>query len=175
MKASPPGLELGVFPITRGFGWIAFEGPFSAFDWGTVFVQTDKNRKCLVKFEKLLRRLQPETLVMEAEPPKGSGSQRLQRLRSAMAVTAAGQGIEVAIYGRSDVQASFATIGARTRYDVAQAVARQLPALQHRLPRTRRAWMAEDRRMALFNAAALVMTHHHMGANEFFERLLDAA
>lgn len=66
----PQSLVLAVYPSVRGFGWIAFEGPFSAYDWGLVFVQSDKNRRCVEHFERLLAHLEPEALVLEAFPEK---------------------------------------------------------------------------------------------------------
>ena len=68
-------------------------------------------------------------------------------------------GIEFAIYTRRDVARCFTTVGAGTCYEIAESIARHVPALAPRLPKKRRSWTTEDRRMALFNAAALVFTH----------------
>lgn len=167
----PRSLVLGVYPNVRGFGWIAFEGPFAVYDWGLVFVQNDKNRRCLAHFERLLARLEPEALILEAFPETTRRTARIVTLQRAMSASAFSRGVEATMYPRGDVQAMFAPVGARSRQDIAVAVARQVPALSHRLPRKRGAWHCEDRRMALFNAAALVITHFQLDANRLLREL----
>jgi hypothetical protein len=83
--------------------------------------------------------------------------------------------MEFAIYTRKDIEACFATSGARTRHEIADAIARHVPGLAGRLPKKRTAWMADDRRMALFNAAALVFTHFRYQAQFFLDEMKGAA
>lgn len=168
-------LVLGVYPSCRGFGWIAFEGPFAAYDWGLVFVSRDKNIRSLAHFERLLDRLAPETVVLEVIPGGVRRTPRVATLQKAFVAAAGDRAIELAAYARGEVRTTFASAGARTRQEIAVAVARQLPALSHRLPRKRGPWHSEDRRMALFNAAAVVMTHFHLGASRLYEDLLQDA
>jgi len=92
-------------------------------------------------------------------------------LQKAIIASALNRGIEVVHFARADVQHCFSEVGARTRLEIAAAVARQIPALAHRLPRRRGAWLPEDRWMALFSAAALVLTHYRLGAAQIFEDL----
>lgn len=171
--AAPRSLVLAVYPSVRGFGWVAFEAPFALYDWGIVFVQRDKNRRCLEHFERLLTRLEPETLVLEARPERSSRTARIVTLQRAMTAAALGHGVETAVYPRGDVQALFAPVGARSRQEIAVAVARQLPALAHRLPRKRGAWHCEDRRMSLFNAAAVAVAHFQLDASRLLKELSD--
>jgi len=63
--------------------------------------------------------------------------------------------IEVSRISRGSIRACFASVGAKTKYEIAQAVARQIPALAHRLPPLRKIWMSEDPRQSLFDVAAL--------------------
>lgn len=177
MTATSAGraLTLGFYPACRGFGWAAFEAPFSVYDWGVVSVSKDKNARSLYHFERILDRLSPETLVLERFPPKVRRTKRVVALQKAIMAIALGRGIEVASFMRGDVQGCFSEVGARTRLEIAAAVARQIPALSHRLPRRRGAWLPEDRWMALFNAAALVLTHYRLGAAQLFEDLSSIA
>ena len=165
-------LTIGLHSTTRGFGWIAFEGPFAPFDWGLVTVTKDKNPTCLRRIERLLRRLEPETLVVESfEVRNSTRSERIRRLYQAVVALAADHSIGVAIFTRPDVEACFRPAGARTRHEIAAAVARCIPALRVRLPSPRRLWDAEDWRMALFSAAALVLTSYHLDASSLLDQL----
>jgi hypothetical protein len=163
MTALTPRLSvvLAVKPTHRGFGWVAFEGPFAPYDWGIIEKRRKRQEGSLAALEKLIERLHPECLLLEAFERPGSkkkpdGTQRVSR---AMIALAADRGVEVAIYTRGDVQACFA------------AVARHVEAFRHRLPKPRKPWESEDRRMSLFSAAALTLTHYQLGASKVFEDL----
>jgi len=167
-------LTLGFHPTSRGFGWVAFEGLFAPYDWGAVRAKRDKNSVCLRALEKLLKRLQPETLVIEAYGRRTSlRSERIGRLCKAAGALAKDRGVDVAVFSRADIQACFADVGAKTRQEIANAVARHIDALRHRLPRRRRPWEPEDPRMALFSAAALVLTHCRYSALTFLNDMRD--
>lgn len=173
MTERPAHITLAIFPDRKGFGWVAFTGPFAVFDWGLAVARRDKNAVCLAKIEVLLERLTPETLVLEAyERPSAARADRLTRLCRAVSALAADRGAEVAVYTRADIAACFLDVGARTRDEIALAVVRHVDAFRHRLPKRRKPWQAEDARMALFSAAALVLTHYRLGASSLFDTLL---
>ena len=168
-------LVIGVHPMTRGFGWIAYAGPFTPFDWRIIETKRDKNAACLAYMAKLFDRLRPAVLVLEAfEPTSSRRVPRIGRLGKALIALAADRGIEVAVFRRGDVQSCFAHAGAKTRQEIAEAVARHTPMLSDRLPTKRRAWDREDLRMSLFSAAALVITHYALDANRLLDELRDA-
>lgn len=54
--------------------------------------------------------------------------------------------IDVCFIGNTDP-----TAGAFTKYEIAKAIARRIPAFAHRLPRLRKLWMSEDPRQGLFD------------------------
>ncbi|WP_307352210.1 hypothetical protein [Caulobacter ginsengisoli] len=177
MKPRPaPCLVLAVYPTARGFGWACFDGPFTLFESGLHSVSKDKNAACLRKIEGLLERLKPETLVLEAFD-KGSSlrSGRIRRLSLSIVTLAADQGLELAVFTKADVQAAFAGVGARTRHEIALAIGRHLPGLAYRTPKDRKNGDSEDKRLSIFNAAALVLTHYHFGSLGLLEALRDAA
>ena len=156
---------LAVHPTSRGMGWIIFEGPFAPHDWGHVTARKgDKNATCLGHIEKLVARFVPETLVLEAFEKRGSArADRIGRLGRAIVALAQELRIEVAIYTRGDVKGCFASVGASTRQQIAEAIARHFIPLRHRVPKARKPWEADPPRMALFSAAALVLTHYQRG------------
>lgn len=126
--------------------------------------------------EELVERFQPETVVLETFDSRSSQrSERVRRLCLSVVSLATLQGIDVAVFTRGDVRSAFGSIGAKTRHEIAEAVARGVPALAHRLPEKRKVWNSEDKRMSIFASAALVLTHYHFGANRLFDDLRDAA
>ena len=164
-------LTLGIAPTARGFGWAVFSGPLSLYDWGSVFVRSDKNLRCVKHFERMLDKLQPGFVVMEGPSTQVPRSRRVAELHRLLKSSAFLKTVEVATYRRDQVQHCFAAVQAQSRFEIAEAIARSFPDLAHKVPRKRAAWMSEDRRMAIFTAAALVLTHFHTEGNEFLQRL----
>jgi Holliday junction resolvasome RuvABC endonuclease subunit len=164
MRGPEYGLVLGFHPSSYGFGWAAFSSPLSLYDWGHCQAKTRKNERCLRRLEKLLRRLAPQAIVLEAFDTGEKRSQRIVDLCHAVVSLAMEERIEVMVYTRREIQSVFGAEGARTRQQVAETVARHHEPLRAKLPRPRRAWDPPDRRMAIFDAAAAVMTHYQVSA-----------
>lgn len=142
----------------NGFGYAAFEGE-AIYDWGTVTARGDKNAMSLHKLGRLLDRFSPEALILE-EASEGTGrAQRIVMLHQGMAALCKLRNIDLYEYSLADIQRCFGSIGARTRQEIAEAVVRHLDVLSPRLPRQRKAWQSEPRRMTIFSAAAVALTH----------------
>ncbi len=156
------GLVLSIYATTGGFAYALFEGPLSPVDWGTRGARgKDKNVRCVESVAKLVEAHQPDVLVIEDCTALGSRrSLRIRRLYRSIEVWAGNQAIETHSYSRNLIREAFGKLGALTKREIAEVIARHIPAFDHRLPPVRRAWMSEDPRMGLFDAAALVMTFY---------------
>jgi hypothetical protein len=160
---------MGFHPTARGFGWTVLESPLAVVEAGTFEHKQPgrKNENGLHRLGRLLDRFTPETLVLEAFDKQSSlRSARIRKLCLAAVALAADRGVEIVVYKRAETRKAFA---AQTRDDIAEAVLRTLPALQVHYPGRRRPWEGEAGRLAIFTAAALVLTHFHAGANRVFE------
>jgi len=167
------GLVLGFHPNSYGFGWVAFSSPLSIYDWGLCHTKKRKNERCLRRLEKLLDRLQPEVIVLETFENGEKRSERVVALCRAVVALAIGRRIEVAVYASTQIRSCFGSVGARTRQEAAEAIARNFEALRPRLPKPRKVWDAPDRRMAIFDAAAAVQAHYQIRAASLFDGLLE--
>lgn len=175
MKVPPKeGLVLGFQPASQGFGWAAFSSPLSLYDWGFCHAARDKNARCLKRLEKLLARLNPEAIVLEVFEGRAKRSKRIGRLCRAVIALAMEQRIEVAIYTRGQIAACFASVGAGTRQEMAEAVARSFEELRPHLPKPRAAWDSPSRRMAIFDAVAAVQGHYQLSASQLFGDLMSS-
>ena len=169
-------IVLGLHVCSQGFGWAAFADPFTVYKHGVYRAPADrKSSACLKKAKWLLGRINPEILVLEAFDEQSGRAQWIRDLCIEIVGVAAEQGVEITVFRRGEIQEAFRVLKARTREDIAEAVARQAPALAPYLPKRRQAWDGEDRRQSRFCAAALVLTHYHFEAHEFFEDLRKAA
>ncbi len=160
--ANPQNLALSIYPSTRGFAFVLFEGPESPFDWGVKEIkEKHKNTKTLDEIKKLIDRYRPEALIIEdltnGESRRTSRIRKLYRMLTHLAAT---EYVDIERYKKSEIKECFGFVGASSKYEIAKAIAIQIPAFAHRIPPFRKPWMAEDPRQTLFDAAALGLTHY---------------
>ncbi len=162
MSRAPKHLVLAIHPIARGIAFALFEAPLSPLDWGLKDVRgKQKNARTLERAKHLIDQYRPDALVLEeCVGPHTRRGHRTSRLLRLIANHAMGQAIEVHCYTRAGIRECFKDVGATTRYEIAQAIAAQITAFGHHLPPLRKAWMSEDVRMGLFDAASLIMTFY---------------
>ncbi|MBV8977717.1 MAG: crossover junction endodeoxyribonuclease RuvC [Alphaproteobacteria bacterium] len=154
-----PALVLGVHPTSRGFGWALFESPARPLDWGIVEIRSDRNAETLKRVERLLHQYQPQVLALEQfdrEPARRAG--RIRKLGAQLVSLAQKNGIKPAILARSAIGTAITREPNATRYEIAQAIARDFDALRHRLPPKRKPWESERPNLSLFSAAACALT-----------------
>lgn len=159
MQRLPSVSVLAVYPMIRGFAYVLFNGPSSPIDWGVQYIAVShakRNAVALSRIEKILDQYQPEVIVTEDYTVRGSRrSPRIRCLYRALAHVAQTKAIDVCRISKADIQECFASVGAKTKHEVAQAIARQFPEFAHRLPKKRQAWDSQQTGMGLFTAAAL--------------------
>lgn len=156
-RKHPPVIALHA--TAKGFGYVVMSAPFTLVDWGTRMAHRDKNAASLAKLTALIDRYDPHTLVLEDPSRVPMRSARIERLYKAIAGLCLSRSIDLAVFAREDVHRCYASAGALTWQEIADAVGRQLEPLRCSIPPRRRAWQGETRRMAIFAAAALAMTY----------------
>lgn len=154
---------LALDPTSCGFGFVVLEGPDRLIDWAVVEIRKDKEDKCLQRMVDLIARYRPDVLVLE--DPKGRGSRRcsrVQRLLGRVERLADEGAILTRHFSRSQVRRAFSDSGAKTKYEIAVAIAKRFPELAPRLPRLRKpCYIPEDDRMNIFDAASFALTYFH--------------
>ena len=114
-------------------------------DWGVRNAGTkNKNAQSLKEIERLIEHYEPDVIVLEN--PRGKGSRRYPRIEQLIRETARlalSRNVEVCRYSRESVREAFARRGARTKQQLAAAVAFHFPELAPRLPPIRKCWMQE--------------------------------
>ena len=161
-RVPPQNLVLAVYPFSRGFAFVFFEGAESPFDWGVKEVkEKNKNTKTFDEIKKLIDRYRPEVLVIEDTSDKASRrNARIRALYRMLVHMAAIEYVDLCRYSKSHIKDCFAAVGAATKYEIAKAIATQIPAFGHRVPPLRKPWDSEDPRQSLFDAAALGLTYY---------------
>ena len=161
-------LVLAIYLSSRGFAFVLFEGPLSPFDWGVHATQGPrKNASCLRRIESILTTYEPDALVTQDTTSSGTRrTDRVQRLNLSIAETADSCGVPTYAYSRLHVRDCFGSLPIVTKQSIAEAIAKSIPAFERYLPPQRKPWMSEHARMALFDAAALALTHFQTHGSE---------
>lgn len=152
-------LVLSIYPSSAGLGYAVFEGASTLIDWGEKRYKHNRNEQCLLAAASYLNLYRPAVLILENY--KGAGSRRTSRIEtliSSLAVLGTEQGVPVRLYSRAAIRETFAESG-RKKHVIARAIAARFPELEPSLPPRRKLWTSEDRRMAIFDAVALALTH----------------
>ena len=157
MHQLPSDLVLSLYPNSRGFGYVLFEGPLSPFDWGVKEIRgAAKNRRILKFLESLLDRYQPLVLVLEDWTD--DAFQRIDRiveLYEAITQLAKRKMVTVVRYPMRKIREFFAYRNALTKYQIALHIAKIIPAFSYQIPPKPTIWKSESARQGLYDAAAV--------------------
>ena len=149
-------LALSLHLNTRGFAFVLFESPLSPFDWGTPEIRgARKHERCLKKITAIIDQYVPEALVLQDMSEQGTRrAQRIVNLNAAITALANSHELPVFVYSREIVRETFfQQYGVTTKQDIAEIIAKSIPAFERYLPSPRKPWQSEDARMGLFDAA----------------------
>jgi len=150
---------LAIDPTTHGFGFTILESPTMPVDWGMPVIRKGDKEKALVRVTALIKQYEPNVLIIEE--PKGSRRcGRVRELLEAISLIKV-KGLKIRRFSTKRVKKVFRAFGAQTKYEIARAIAHQVPELASWLPRFRKPWMSEDKRTSIFDAAALALTYFH--------------
>jgi hypothetical protein len=162
MRGTRHDLVMSVFPNARGIAHVVFEGPDSPVDWGICDPRGDRRKHQAIRLiAARIDRYSPDILILRDRLGVRSGRNwRHAMLVDALEKLAHQKGISIARYSREEVRQSFGSLGSPTRYAIVQAIAKQVPIFETYVPPIRKIWKAEDRRMGMFDAAALALTFY---------------
>lgn len=159
-------LVASIYLSPRGYGFVIAEGPENPVDWGTSEVNgSDKNRKCLLGIKALVSRYHPDLLILEdVKASSAPRSKRVVDLTTNIAEFAIEHGVPIEFVSRDMMRQAFRQRGADTKDEIAEVIGERIPVLLSYVPPVRKPWMSVHSRMALFDAAALLLT---AAANNF--------
>ncbi|MEY9748874.1 hypothetical protein ABIF65_008248 [Bradyrhizobium japonicum] len=152
-------LVLSIYLNTRGFAFIVFEGRLSPYDWGIREMRGPRKGKgCLLRIAQIIDRYAPDVLVIQDTSEQGTRRARwISKLNGSIAGLAKDRAIPAFAYSRDQVRLAFECYGCPNKQGLAEVIAKHIPAFEQYVPPPRKPWMSEDRRMGLFDAAALAL------------------
>jgi hypothetical protein len=109
-------------------------------------------------FDRILNIYKPSALIVRGNNGVYANP-RKRKVAAAIKRRTKQHNIEVISIRPAKIRHYFARYNAATKYQLAQSVAMLLPELAWKLPRNRKPWETEHHRMAIFDAAAVVIAH----------------
>ena len=163
MKGRQYELIVAFYPHARGFAYVVFEGPLSPVDWGMSDVPArQKAQRCLRRLSLLLDQYQPDALLIR-EVSNARRMRSIAALLAAIKEEARVRGLFTAAISRKQIREAFAYLGSPTRRAIVEAITKRIPMFAAYAPPIRKIWNGEDRRMGLFDAAALAAVFFDAG------------
>lgn len=157
-SGNEPHRILGLDVRPHRLGYAGIEPPARLFDFGAS--RFDSLRAGELRLAFILKSARPQVLVLRRISPRGwrdrPRTRRLQRLARHLARHSS---IETALVNEKQLVGYFRTEGARTNYEIASSLARRFPELAYRLPRRRKPWDPQSRRMLIFDALSLAIVY----------------
>lgn len=153
---------LSVYATREGYAFMFFDTKGCPADWKVRNVRglfSERNGRVTEEIEQAIERYCPDIVLIEDTSVKGSRrSDRIRRLYRSIKHMAVNRAIDVHRISQVKVKMAFAPVGAKTKYEIAQAIAREMPEIAFRLPKKREIWQTEPTVMGLFAAVALGVT-----------------
>lgn len=150
---------LAISPSTSGFGFVILEGNDVIADSGAKSARQNKNDWCVQQVDKLIRKYEPDALILYDHAKNERRSERIKALNQRFVDLAKTHKLHVKLFSRERVNQVFFADAKGTKHEIATMLAQRLPdELASKLPPKRREWDSEDRRMDIFDAMALAVT-----------------
>lgn len=155
---------LALFPNGRGMGLAVMKDALTLVEAYTMAVKKKPtcNMQLLERVKEKLEYYEPEVVVLEA--PEGYGSRksgRVKKLIDSIAKYAESQNLGIFHYSRNKIRFVFNAFDAHTKYEIASAIAENIPRLREKLPEKKKSWEAESYSMSTFDAVSLAITHYY--------------
>lgn len=149
-----------IYPNTLGFGYVILNEKGEILDYGLTSIRPVQNDKCLTKIKEIVCYYQPHILILE-DYKNSIKSQRIKELIKRIS-TCTNDDIKIFQYTREQVKDTFELFGARNKYEISKKISEAYPQLKTKLPNKRKPWEPENYYQGIFDAMALVLTHHYM-------------
>jgi hypothetical protein len=143
----------------RWLGYAVLEGRCQLVDWGMIFFQPSSGgeiRAAKRRVELLVSSFSPALIAVAiSEVAASQNASSVRSLIRSIRTEARARSIPFESMNRDYIRDSFLEHEARSKDEIASALANRFPELRWKLPQKRKTWEKEHFRMTLFDAIAL--------------------
>lgn len=151
---------ISIYPNTLGFGYVVLNENGEILDYGMVSIRPVHNDKCLDRIHEMVLYYQPRILILE-DYKNSNKSERVRELLKDICEYGK-DSMKILKYSKDQIRNTFDVFGAKNKYEISKKIAEVYPQLNSKLPEKRKPWEPENYYQGIFDAMALVLTHHYL-------------
>lgn len=144
-------------------GYTISETPTEIINYGIARVRPMKKDKYIKRLHRFIHSYRPTIIILRDYKDSGKRiSKRVMQTIDAFEKEAEQLSLEVYRYSRKEIKQVFDEFGCNSKYGISKTISTWYPELQHRMPNLRKYPNAEHYQMGVFDAFALMLTHHYL-------------
>lgn len=161
MKVSP--LMVTLYPNAFGMGYLISETPNELINYGIARVRPLSRDKYVKRLLTFIQHYKPTIILLRGYRNSDNRiSKRVIKIIDAFEKEAIKLELPVYKYSREQIKDVFAEFGGNSKYQISKTITSWYPELQYRMPDIRKNTKAEHYQMGIFDAFALMLTHHYL-------------
>ncbi|WP_430408792.1 hypothetical protein [Kordia sp.] len=163
MENSP--LIVTLYPNAFGMGYVISESPKELINYGIAKIRPLTKDKYVKRLHKFIKEYRPTLILLRDYTDSDNRiSKRVIKVIDAFEKEAEELELPIFKYSREDIKGVFNQFDGNTKYKISKTITSWYPELQSRMPDIRKNTQAEHYQMGIFDAFALMLTHHYLEA-----------
>lgn len=154
---------LGIYPNSYGFGFALMQGALTVIDKGMIKIKPACNTEAMSKIKELIEKYEPQRIILEDfESNRLGKSARVKQLIRSIQSYLKAKDIPVSLYSREQIRLVFDIWNAKTRYEIAEVIAHNIPKLKMLFFDKPKYPKSEAYSSALFDAVSICICHYYL-------------
>jgi len=155
-------LMVVLYPNAFGMGYVICEGAKDLINYGVARIRPLTKDKYVGRLLHFVKQYKPTLIIFRDYQNATNISKRVQRIILAFEVEATKLHLPMHKYTRHDIKEVFKQFGKSDKYGISKTITSWYPELQHLMPDIRKYPNPEHYQMGVFDAFALMLTHHYL-------------
>ncbi|WP_430411317.1 hypothetical protein [Kordia sp.] len=156
-------LIVTLYPNAFGMGYVICETPKELINYGVARIRPLTKDKYIKRLYSFIKQYRPTLIILrDYDDTDNKISKRIIATIDAFKKEATELDIPVYSYSRSQIKETFKQFGDSSKYGISKTIVSWYPELKHRMPDPRKNTKAEHYQMGVFDAFALMLTHHYL-------------
>lgn len=156
-------LIVALYPSGSGIGYVICENPKELISYGVARIRPLTTSAHLKRLQQFIQEYDPSLILIRGYQERDKRiSKRVVKIINAFEEQAKMRKLPVYKYSRDDIKQTFFQFGDNTKYGVSKTISSWYPELQSRMPNPRENQNPEHYQMGVFDAFALMLTHHYL-------------
>ncbi|WP_046756470.1 hypothetical protein [Kordia jejudonensis] len=161
MKTNP--LVVTLYPNAFGMGYVISETPKELINYGIAKIRPLTKDKYVKRLHKFIKEYRPALILLRDYTDSDNRiSKRVMKVIDAFEREAKELELPIFKYSRDDIKEVFSQFDGNNKYVISKTITSWYPELKRYMPDIRKYPNAEHYRMGIFDAFALMLTHHYL-------------